>query len=200
MISLEHLLTLFEHYKYLVILPIAIVEGPIIAVISGFIVSLGLANGYIIYILLLLGDLIGDSLHYALGRYGREKRWLGRIRDFFGYDDDVENFLQKHFEMHKGKTFIVAKVSHGLGGAVQVAAGMARVNYRQFFWWNFIGTLPKSLILMLIGYYAGHSYIKINTYLGVISLATIGIVVALIAGYILLAKFVKKHFSSVDRE
>lgn len=200
MISLEHLLTLFEHYKYLVILPIAIIEGPIIAVISGFIVSLGLANGYIVYILLLLGDLIGDSLHYVLGRYGREKRWLGRIKNFFGYDDDVENFLQRHFEMHKGKTFIVAKVSHGLGGAVQVAAGMARVNYRQFFWWNFIGTLPKSLILMLIGYYAGHSYIKINTYLGVISLATVAVFIALIVGYLLLSKFVKKHFSSVDRE
>ena len=200
MISLEHLLTLFEHYKYLVILPIAIIEGPIIAVISGFIVSLGLANGYIVYILLLLGDLIGDSLHYVLGRYGREKRWLGRIKNFFGYDDDVENFLQRHFEMHKGKTFIVAKVSHGLGGAVQVAAGMARVNYRQFFWWNFIGTLPKSLILMLIGYYAGHSYIKINTYLGVISLATVAVFIALIVGYLLLSKFVKKHFSSVDRK
>ena len=194
-VSLPRLLVLFEHYKYLLIFPVAVFEGPIISVISGFLVSLRFINGFAIYFILVLGDVAGDSLHYFAGRYASRIEWIKKLTHFFGYNENSQKFLEKHFEKHRGKTFLLAKVSHGLGGAVQVASGIARVDYFEFLLFNFIGTLPKALILMLIGFYAGSSYVKINSYLSSIGFVTVGIVAALIVGYIMLNKSARKHFN-----
>ena len=194
-LSLGHLLVLFEYYKYILIFPVAVVEGPIISVISGFLVYLGFLNGFAIYIILVLGDVVGDSLHYFVGRYAGSMGWVKKLARFFGYNESSEKFLEEHFDKHMAKTFLFAKVSHGLGGAVQVAAGIAKVDYLQFVLWNFLGTLAKSFILMFIGFYAGSSYIKINSYLSSIAFITISIVVVLVTGYIILNKFAKRFFS-----
>jgi membrane protein DedA with SNARE-associated domain len=70
LIPLPDILIILEKYKYWLIFPIVIIEGPIIVVISGFLVYLGFLNAYITYIILVIGDSIGDSMYYAIGRYG----------------------------------------------------------------------------------------------------------------------------------
>lgn len=195
--SLQAILSLLEHYKYLVIFPVTIIEGPIATILSGFLVSLKYLNGPFTYILLVVGDIIGDILHYLIGKHwGREriKKW-GR---FLGYNEKTEKFLENHFVHHKGKTFILSKISHGLGTAVQIAAGIARVDFWEFLWWNALATFPKTLILFLIGFYAGNSYVKINEYLGLIGLATALLLLGLIVAYVLLSKFSNRYFSRGD--
>ena len=192
--SLPQLLALFKYYKYFLIFPVAVFEGPIISVISGFLVSLGLLNGIATYIILVCGDLVGDSLYYSVGRYWGNLSWAKKIMRFTGYDEKMQQIVSDHFEKHKGKTLVLAKFSYGLGGTSQVMAGMVKVNYYQFLVWSVIGTMPKSLVLILIGFYAGSSYIKINIYLNSIEYVTLGIVAVLIIGYIILSKFAKKYF------
>ena len=196
MVSLGHLLVLFKYYKYVLIFPVAVFEGPIISVISGFLVSLGFLNGLLTYIILVCGDLVGDSLYYAVGRYWGNSAWAKKVMRPLGYSENMEQIIENYFAKHKGKTLLLAKFSYGLGGASQVAAGIAKVNYYEFFLFSLLGTLPKSLILILIGFYAGSSYIKINSYLNSIAFVTVSVVVALIIGYIVLNKLAKKYFDT----
>jgi len=58
-------------YKYLVLYPIMVFEGPIITIIAGFFVSIGHLNGPAVFMVLIVGDVTGDSLYYTIGRWGK---------------------------------------------------------------------------------------------------------------------------------
>ncbi len=190
-LSPEHALALLEHYKYWIIFPIAIVEGPIIMVISGFLVFLGILNPYATYGILVVGDLVGDSIYYTIGRFWRKSVWVKKIGYFIGYNENSEKNIEDHFQKHLYKTLFFAKFSHGIGGTIQASSGIARVNFFKYLWINFIGILPKTLILMTIGFYLGEYYLRIDGYMRYIAFFTIGFVLIVVL-YFVFKKHVKR--------
>lgn len=193
-ISPTDALAILEQYHYWLIFPIAIFEGPIIIVISGFLVSLGILNPFVAYVILVVGDTVGDSLYYLVGKYWFRGGWVKKLGRFLGYAEGDEDFLENHFKKHKIKTFLLAKISHGIGGSVQVASGIAKVPYLEFVWLNLIGTIPKTFILISIGFYFGSSYTKIDNYLNDIALIVISVVILAIL-YLILNKYIKSYFN-----
>lgn len=190
-ISPAEVLNILEHYKYFLIFPIAIVEGPIIIIITGFLVFLGYLNIYAALPVLVVADVIGDSMYYLVGKYWKRSIFIKRIASFLGYNEKSEIFLEEHFKKHKGKTFLLAKISHGIGGAVQVSSGIAGVKYTEFLKYSILGTVPKATILLVVGYYAGSYYLKIDNILNYIATITLTAVV-LVVLYLLLARYIKK--------
>jgi membrane protein DedA with SNARE-associated domain len=68
---LEGVMAWILAYRYLVIIPGAIIEGPILSIICGLLIRLGVLGIVPTYLLLMLGDLIGDTLWYWGGhRWG----------------------------------------------------------------------------------------------------------------------------------
>lgn len=189
---LEQIILLLTTYKYLLLFPVVVFEGPIITVIAGFLSSLGYLNIFIAYGVVVVGDIAGDIMYYALGYYGRE-RFVNRWGRFFGITSERVERLEKYFEKHTGKTLILVKLSQGIGAVVLVAAGIAKVPFRKFVWYNFIPTLPKSLILILIGYYSGESYVKISSYLDYAAIGTVIVTVIFIVIYFIMRKLSKKY-------
>ncbi len=174
-IPLEDIFVILEKFKYLAIFPITIFEGPIVIILSGFLTKLGFLNIYIIVPLLVIGDLIGDSLYYAIGRYGSKFNWVKKMGEILGYREKGEEMLKSHFEKHTVKTLLLAKITHGVGAVVQVTAGIAGVSFGKYFLLQMIGTIPKTLILFFIGFYLGNSYVKINGYLDIIYYAVVSV-------------------------
>jgi membrane protein DedA with SNARE-associated domain len=189
---LQQIILLLTTYKYLFLFPVAVVEGPIITVIAGFLSSLGILNIFIAYALVVICDLIGDIMHYAFGYYGGQ-RFVKRWGRFLGITLERVEQLEKHFEKHTGKTLIIGKLAQVLGAVVLVAAGIARVPFRKFIWYNFIATLPKSLVLLLIGYYSGESYVKISSYLDYTAIGTVVAAVIFIVIYFMMRRLSKKY-------
>lgn len=166
-------------YRYLLLFPIMVVEGPIITIIAGFLVSLGYLDFTATCLLAVTADLVGDTLYYVAGRIGTNRfleRWTPRLRNAW---EKIEG-LRSHFKRHVGKTLLMGKLTHGAGGLILLTAGAVRIPFATFFWFNLLGTLPKSLLLLLLGYYFGHSYRRIGTYLDEIALLTTSLV--LLAG------------------
>ncbi len=188
-LSLPHIVALLQHYGYLILFPVVVVEGPIITVIAGFFISLGIFHGAIAYAVIVVGDLTGDALHYAVGRWWDRVSWLARIGRALGYKKEHAEAIERHFTKHLGKTLILGKISHGVGGGVLVAAGIARVDFWKYMWYNFIATVPKSLLLLLIGYYFGSSYVAIDRYFGYLAL---GIALLLIIIYLIVRRAARK--------
>ena len=170
-----------------------ILEGPIITVLSGFLVYLGFLNIFIVYPLLVVGDLIGDSIYYGIGRYCSKFSWVSRLENFLKYDEKEEEFLKKHFKKHTVKTLLIAKITHGLGIPVQITAGIANVNFFEYISIETVGTMVKTLVLLVIGFYLGGSYLKINNYFQFFSLITIAAGGFLIF-YLVLNKYLKNYF------
>jgi len=181
-------------YKYLIIFPIVVFEGPIITILTGFLISLGYLNFWIAYPILIAGDLTGDSLYYFIGRFGREKL-INKFGRFLGITMENVKKLESHFAKHPKKTLAASKISHGLGPIFMIAAGLAKYSYRKFIIFNLITTGLKTLLLVLVGYYFGETYSKIDTYLdytGLILLVLFAIIYIVIFRSKILGKIINK--------
>jgi membrane-associated protein len=192
-LSLDQIIALLIQYKYWLLFPIVVFEGPIITIIAGFLTSLGYLNFIIAYVLIVFADLVGDVIYYYFGRFGRE-HFINRWGRYLGITMERVKKLEKHFGSHTGKTLILGKLSHAVGGYILVAAGIAKVPLKDFIKYNFIATWPKSMILFLIGYYFGRSYYQISKYLDYTAWGTIALVIILILVYFVMKSKAEKGF------
>jgi len=179
-------------YRYVVLFPLVVIEGPIVTILAGFLASLGQMNLLICYPLVVVADIVGDMSMYAQGRWGGKpavERWGHR----FGIKPEMIVRLEERFKKHPGKTLILGKVSHFFGGPILIAAGMARMRISKFLWYNFIGTVPKSLILLLLGFYFGQAYEKFDRVFTYAGWAAVALVVLSVFIYIAIAKKSKKY-------
>ena len=174
MISLDQVILWLLGYKYLALFPLAVAEGPIITVIAGFFVSSGHLNFWLAYFIIVAGDLIGDAIHYFIGRWGGEK-FIAKWGHYIGVGQAQVISLEKQFAKRGGRLLFIGKMSHGIGGAFLVAAGLIKMPFDKFIFSNMFATLLKSLILLLIGYYFGHALSAINSYLERTALILIGL-------------------------
>ncbi|HWY88587.1 MAG TPA: VTT domain-containing protein [Gemmataceae bacterium] len=94
--------------------------------------------------------IVGDSVGYAIGLrtgpkiFNREKSW------FF----NKEHLLKAHafYEKHGGKTIILARFMPIIRTFAPVVAGVARMDYRKFLFFNVIGGAGWVLSMILLGY------------------------------------------------
>lgn len=192
MISLSFIIELLSHYKYAFLLPVAAVEGPIISILGGFLASTGHLNIFLVYVVVVLGDLIGDTAYYMLGRMGG-RSFAQKHGKLVGITEQRLVRLESHFKDHAGKTLVIGKFSHGLGAVVLFAAGMGRVTYPKFAIYNLWSTGLKSLILVIAGYYYGYAYQRINDYFGYASYFFIGLAGIIVIAYILVMRRVRRE-------
>jgi len=172
---------LLIQYKYWILFPISVIEGPIITMIGGALIALGQISALPAYLILILGDLVGDFAYYAMGRFGRH-RFIRKWGSRFGLTETRVQAVVDHFEKHPGKTLLFGKMTHAAGMVVLVAAGIANISLWKFLWYNFLGSIPKTLILVLLGYFFGEAYNQINTGLNYFS-GVVMIILVLVAGY-----------------
>jgi membrane protein DedA with SNARE-associated domain len=174
-------------YKYFVLLPIVAVEGPIVTILAGVLASMGRIDLLPAYGLVVAGDLVGDSFYYWLGRSGRThvvQRW----GHYLGVTPERIERLERHFGSHSGKTLIVGKLSHAVGGVVLIAAGASRMPFGRYLGFNLVATLPKSLALLLLGYYFGQAYHQLAHYLNDAAVVTVALAVLLVLVYLVVRR------------
>jgi membrane protein DedA with SNARE-associated domain len=178
--SLDAVLQLIQTYGLWILAPVSVIEGPIATVIAAWLAHQGYLNIVAVYLVCVLGDLVGDSLLYAVGRFGagslppRLSRWLGMTTA-------RQIALTEHFRTMGGRTLLFGKWTHSAGMAILIASGMAQMGFGRYLWFNLLGTLPKTLIFTLVGYFLGATYGLIDTYIYQGSLILLGLMV-LIAG------------------
>jgi membrane protein DedA with SNARE-associated domain len=179
--ALDHIVLLLTHYGYLLLFPIAIIEGPIISIIGGFLISTKVLNPFITYPVLVMGDVVGDTLYYLLGRLGGERlvlrwgHWVGITPSSL---KKAENTLHKH----GAKLYLFGKVQ-GLGSLILIAAGITKMPFPRYIWINTMITFVKTFILVLIGYYFGYAYATIDGYLNRIGIICSFVIVAVLISY-----------------
>ena len=187
-------LTWLLAYKYIVLFPVAVIEGPIIAIICGSLAAAGQFNFVIAYAVTIAGDLTGDSLYYALGRYGRAKL-LHRWGHYIGLTEERASKVDRHFGQHASKTLILGKLAFSLEIPVIFSAGLARYPYARFLEYMTVGALPKTLGLMLLGYFFGFSIAGAQHSLRYASLGSIAALVVL-GGMIVTIRFSRRKLAA----
>src|ERR1700693_5824376 len=100
---MDHILHLLAHYKYFILFPLAIVEGPILAVIAGFLCIRGFLNPFIVFPVIVIGDIMGDTLCYSLGRWG-VPGFIKKIGYWFGVNPKTIHRARIYFDSNPIRT------------------------------------------------------------------------------------------------
>ena len=182
-------------YKYIVLFPIAIVEGPIITIVAGSFAANGQIDFALAYAIIIAGDLTGDSLYYAIGRYGR-KNFIDRWGHYIGLTPKRLKRVDQHFLNHAGKTLVLGKLAFSFEIPFIVSAGLARYSYPRFLFYMLCGALPKTLGLMLVGYFFGYSLANARrdlTFAAHVSATVIATIVVLLGTHFLLRHYSKAY-------
>jgi len=172
--NLVHLFNDYGYVFYLLIILLTIVEGPIISVFLGGMLSTGLLSFPLVYASVMLGDIIGDTLLYNLGYIYGEKiidkapdHWLTKkvIKNIGKekFKEKVEIFKEK-FHKSKNKILFFSKVTNGFGLSffVLLTAGIVRVPFFSFLFTNVLAQFVWSGVLILLGYESIDLFNKIN--------------------------------------
>lgn len=179
------LFNLVLHYKYLFLFPITAIEGPLITMAAGFLVTLGVINPFIALPIIVAGDVTSDVFYYFVGRYGERWRLTRWIIRRFTFETHKEK-IGPAFEKHGGKILLFGKLTHAFGAVFLIGAGYFDMNLPLFIWYNTIGTIIKSSILMYVGYLAGSAYVSYSRSFEFWSiLITIGILIVGFGGIVL---------------
>jgi membrane protein DedA with SNARE-associated domain len=191
MFTLPNIITLLEAYGYVMIFPIAIVEGPIVAVLAGFLVSLGHLNWLLVFLVLMAGDMVGDTLYYALGRWGG-RGFLHRWGKYVGLTEDRAAAFKKTFAAHDWKIILIGK-TQAVGSAVLFAAGVARMPFGKYMFYNVLGGTPKIALFEAVGFFFGAWYGTVSTYMNYAGAASFVLALALLFGYWFFRRRVKEE-------
>ena len=118
--------------------------------------------------------IVGDNVGYWLGREGGRRLlyrwdWVGRIAD------RVLPRAERFYQRHGGKTVFLGRFFAGLRVTAAWTAGISRMPWWQFFFWNASGGIVWSVGVSLVAYYfgkaAGETIARYGVYGIVVALA-----------------------------
>lgn len=160
---MEQALSLLLAYKYYILMPLSIVEGPIITVMAGFLASTHLINPFIVYAVVVAGDLIGDAIFYSLGRWGAGS--AHKYGKFWGVTPERLAYARDYFSNHHHKAIITSKLAQGIGASGLVAAGVLKIPYLRYMRTCLLVSFAQCAAFLIVGLLFGSAYVKIGEYL-----------------------------------
>ena len=166
-------------YKYIIIFPIMIIEGPIVTITTSFLIHFGYFSFWPLYLTLMAGDLAGDVIWYYIGYFGGH-RFTKRFGHKFGITEETIAKVEKLFHKYPSAILLFSKITTGFGFALVTlfVAGMVKIPFYKYLFYNAIGQLFWTGGLMALGYYVSGFALKFNAWIGWLSLGA-GIVVFL---------------------
>jgi len=169
-------------YKYIILIPLAIIEGPIVTVVCGFLVTLKFFNPLAVYVVMVLGDIIGDAGIYYIGYSGK------RFLKYFRITEEKLEKAKQYFKDNHKKAIAMSKLVHGIGFTGLVAAGASHVPYQRYFKTCAIISIIQSFIMLMIGVLFGSAYTQIGKYLNYYA-AFVSVLVLIVLLIIIIRKY-----------
>ncbi len=169
-------------YKYLILIPLSIVEGPILMIVCGPLIVLGILNPLLVYLIIVSGDIVGDIAQYYMGYYGK------RLLPYFKITEEKLEKAEAYFNENYKKAIIMSKVVYGIGFTGLVAAGALHSPFGRYFKICGMVSLVQYAIWFVIGILFGNMYLVIEKYLNYYA-AIVSVVVLII----ILFAFIRKY-------
>lgn len=120
---------------------------------AGAFAARGAMNPYVLFVLLTIAAIVGDTVNY----------WIGRTIGPRVYERDYRFLKRKHldrthefYEKHGGKAVILARFMPIVRTFVPFIAGVGAMNYNKFVFYNVVGAIIWIGLFVFAGYYFGN--------------------------------------------
>jgi membrane protein DedA with SNARE-associated domain len=171
-------------YKYAIIVPAVLIEGPVVSLLTGVFVHLGYLQLIPAYLSLVAGELIGDVMWYVIGYYYGE-RFALRYGRFFSLTPEHIAATKRLFNRHHERILFISKLVNGLGLGIPIlfTAALSRVPFGRYMLINGLGQAVWSAFLIYIGMSFGSQISQVQSIFGVFAtIGLYGILLAVIIG------------------
>lgn len=155
--SLDAISQTIIEYRYWILIPLSIIEGPIVAFAAGALASLGYFNVFALGIFFFIRDMGMDAIYYGLGYYGGKSKRALRVMKFLKIHEGHLDEIRRLWIKHPGRTMFLGKLSYGVASSFVALAGMIRMPMKLFFGYGAIVAIVQFWSLLALGYFFGAS-------------------------------------------
>jgi membrane-associated protein len=142
---------------------------------AGFLASQGFFNIWLLVPLLIVAAVGGDNAGFWTGT--KLGGWLLKQKESFFFQKKNLIKAQKFFAKHGGKALVLARFIPAVRTFVPIAAGIGKMEYRHFFFFNVVGGILWAFGMTIAGFFLGSLIPDADRYLlpiiGLIILASV---------------------------
>lgn len=191
--SPDQLAHLLIEYRYWILIPISLVEGPIVAFVAGTLASLGYFNIYALGGYFLVRDMTLDSCYYAIGYFGSQTALAHRILGRIGVDGSLLADVKVQWERHAGRTMLLGKLSYGIASSFVVVAGTVKMSLLKFYGYGVQVAILQYWTLLALGYLFGTSVGRTSSNIIEIPQYLIGGISIIAVVYFILSRIMRRR-------
>ncbi len=174
----------------LVIMPF--LPGDSLLFVGGAAAASGIMDLRWLFIAIILGAVLGDTLNYWLGNYIGVHVFLER----FPYLVKKEYIDRTYvfYEKYGGATIFIARFVPVVRTFAPFLAGVGSMQYSRFLFYNVLGAVVWAISVVLAGYYFGSfTIVKENMSLMIIGVIALSAVTILVIGYNIISGYLAKR-------
>lgn len=155
---------------------------------AGAFAALGSLNVWILWVLLIIAAVLGDTANYWIGHFfGQQLINNPKVPIKAEHIEETNKF----FEKHGGKTIIMARFVPIVRTFAPFVAGIGKMNYAKFISYNLVGGVSWVTIALFVGFFFGNiPYVKENFSLIVLLIVLISVLPMIVP--LVASKFKKK--------
>lgn len=112
-------------------------------------------NIWLIYLIVALAAIIGDSINYSIGEWSAK---AGAKHAWFNNLINQKNRLaaEKFFERHGPITIVIGRFIPFIRTFIPFISGASKMHYRKFITYNILGGLAWTALFTIIGFFFGN--------------------------------------------
>jgi len=147
--------------------------GDSLIFVSGTFAAKNLINVYLLFLVLIIGAILGDTLNYWIGNYFGENVFIKSKFFKKEYLDKTKEFYNKY----GGKTIIIARFIPIIRTFAPFVAGVGKMEYLKFLSFNVIGGVGWVGIFLFGGYFFGNiKFVQDNLSLVVLAIIIVSLI------------------------
>lgn len=147
--------------------------GDSLLVTAGLLANRGYLNIYYLILVCIAGAILGDSVGYWIGEKGGRKLFEKKETFIFRKKNLIK--AEEFYARQGGKAIVLARFIPIVRTFVPIAAGIAKMKYSHFVFFNIFGGVFWVMTTTLLGYFLGATIPNIDRYITVIILLIIAI-------------------------
>ena len=194
----DQILSLISQYGYLVVFFGVVLEsigiplpGETLLIAAGLLVHQGSLDPSETIVFGILGSIIGNQLGYWSGRQGGRPVAL-RWGHYVGVSPERLLQVEAFFARHGGKAVFLARFIPGLRAFGALVAGISRMHWWTFLFYNVLAGAVWATASILVGYLFSRSLVLVEGWMSLASVLLVLLLVLTLVFYLLYRRVVKQ--------
>ncbi len=151
---------------------------------AGYLISKGEMHFVPVFLLSIAGTVCGSLFNYWMA-YHFGRRFLMAYGKYMFFPPEKMEKLERYFRAHGEISTFTGRLIPGLRHFISIPAGLAHMDLKRFCLFTGLGGSIWMFTLIVVGYVIGGNKELVKEYMPMITYATIAIVMAMIAGYVI---------------